>query len=303
MKNIGKKSKIRVDWKVSPYDYSLEKEKEIKIKIGKKYGIPINKINVLVKKTINGENADKLYINNEVITNIQNPKFQLSLFKKYLDINNFKDYDFNIIEDIDKRINCDIDYEVYDKLLDREAVKNFRDRALTFENPVTRGTAQNDDVYFQTRELQNKYYEQVPGIVAKYMAAISEETGRNHAPFVYYGAEDATDIIIAMGSATETIKQTVDYLNNQGKKVGCVTVHLYRPFSKEYLLKVVPTTVKRIAVLDRSKEPGANCPLYLDVKDIIRKLKGQTKVSTYVGQEILFFVYNSRLAGIGLAVS
>lgn len=115
MKSIGKKSKIRVDWKVSPYDYSLEKEKEIKLKISKKYGIPINKINVLVKKTINGENADKLYINNEVITNIQNPKFQLSLFKKYLDINNFKDYDFNIIEDIDKRINCDIDYEVYDK--------------------------------------------------------------------------------------------------------------------------------------------------------------------------------------------
>ena len=162
-----------------------------------------------------------------------------------------------------------MDYEVYRRLINWDKVKEFRQRALTFENPVTRGTAQNDDVYFQTRELQNKYYEQVPGIVAKYMAAISEETGRNYAPFVYYGAEDATDIIVAMGSVTETIKQVVDYLNAQGKKVGCVTVHLYRPFSKEYLLKVVPATVKRIAVLDRTKEPGCNGePLYLDVKSV-----------------------------------
>ena len=162
-----------------------------------------------------------------------------------------------------------MDYEVYKRLINWDKVKEFRQRALTFENPVTRGTAQNDDVYFQTRELQNKYYEQVPGIVAKYMAAISEETGRNYAPFVYYGAEDATDIIVAMGSVTETIKQVVDYLNAQGKKVGCVTVHLYRPFSKEYLLKVVPATVKRIAVLDRTKEPGCNGePLYLDVKSV-----------------------------------
>ena len=162
-----------------------------------------------------------------------------------------------------------MDYEVYEKLINWDKVKEFRQRALTFENPVTRGTAQNDDVYFQTRELQNKYYDQVPAIVAKYMAAISEETGRNYAPFVYYGAEDATDIIVAMGSATETIKQVVDYLNVQGKKVGCVTVHLYRPFSKEYLLKVVPETVKRIAVLDRTKEPGCNGePLYLDVKSV-----------------------------------
>ena len=168
-----------------------------------------------------------------------------------------------------------MDYEVYAKLLNWDAVKAFRERALTFESPVTRGTAQNDDVYFQTRELQNKYYDAVPGIVAKYMEAISKETGRNYAPFVYYGASDATDVIIAMGSATETIKEVVDYLNKQGKKVGCVTVHLYRPFAKEYLFKVMPETVKRVAVLDRTKEPGSNGePLYLDVKNAFYGKKG-----------------------------
>ena len=160
-----------------------------------------------------------------------------------------------------------MDYEVFDRLLDREAVKKFRERALTFESPVTRGSAQNDDVYFQTREIQNKYYDAVPAVVADYMAEISKVTGRNYAPFVYYGAEDATDVIIAMGSVTETIKQTVDYLNKQGQKVGCVTVHLYRPFAPEYLTKVLPATVKRIAVLDRTKEPGSlGEPLFLDVK-------------------------------------
>ena len=160
-----------------------------------------------------------------------------------------------------------MDYEVYDQLLDREAVKKFRERALTFEHPVTRGSAQNDDVYFQTREAQNKFYNEVPGVVADYMAKISEVTGRNYAPFVYYGAADATDVIVAMGSVTETIKQSVDYLNSKGKKVGCVTVHLYRPFATEYLFSVMPKTVKRIAVLDRTKEPGSlGEPLYLDVK-------------------------------------
>ena len=168
-----------------------------------------------------------------------------------------------------------MDYDVYRNLLDWDAVKRFREKALHFANPVTRGTAQNDDVYFQTREIQNKYYEAVPAIVAKYMKGISEATGRHYAPFVYYGAEDATDVIIAMGSATETIKEAVDYLNAQGKKVGCVTVHLYRPFSKEYLLSVVPATVKRIAVLDRTKEPGsAGEPLYLDVKSVYYGVKG-----------------------------
>ena len=159
-----------------------------------------------------------------------------------------------------------MDYEVFDKLLDRDAVEAFRKRALTFEHPVTRGTAQNDDVYFQTREAQNKFYNEVPAVVAEYMTEISKVTGREYAPFVYYGAEDATDVIIAMGSVCDTIKQAVDYLNSKGKKVGCVNVHLYRPFATEYLFKVLPETVKRIAVLDRTKEPGClGEPLYLDV--------------------------------------
>ncbi|MBP3503584.1 MAG: pyruvate:ferredoxin (flavodoxin) oxidoreductase [Bacilli bacterium] len=159
-----------------------------------------------------------------------------------------------------------MDYEVFDKLLDRDAVEAFRKRALTFEHPVTRGTAQNDDVYFQTREAQNKFYNEVPAVVAEYMSEISKVTGREYAPFVYYGAEDATDVIIAMGSVCDTIKQAVDYLNSKGKKVGCVNVHLYRPFATEYLFKVLPETVKRIAVLDRTKEPGClGEPLYLDV--------------------------------------
>ena len=172
-----------------------------------------------------------------------------------------------------------MDYEVFDKLLDRDAVRNFRERALTFEHPVTRGSAQNDDVYFQTREAQNKFYNEVPAVVADYMAKISEVTGRNYAPFVYYGAEDATDVIVAMGSVTETIKQVVDYLNAKGRKVGCLTVHLYRPFAKEYLFNVMPKTVKRVAVLDRTKEPGSlGEPLYLDVKAAYYGVKGAPSI-------------------------
>ncbi len=160
-----------------------------------------------------------------------------------------------------------MDYEVFDRLLDREAVAKFRQNSLNPNHPMTRGTAQNDDVYFQTRELQNSYYEAVPKIVADYMEEISKVTGRTYAPFVYYGAQDATDVIVAMGSVTEAIEETVDYLVANGKKVGLLTVHLYRPFSNEYLFKVMPKTVKRIAVLDRTIEPGSiGEPLYLDVK-------------------------------------
>ena len=160
-------------------------------------------------------------------------------------------------------------YEVYDRLLDREAVKKFRDRALSPNKPVTRGSAQNDDVYFQTREVQNKYYDAVPDIVAEYMKEISKETGRNYAPFVYYGAEDATDVIVAMGSVCETTKEVVDYLNKEGRKVGLLEVHLYRPFSPKYMLEVLPKTVKKLAVLDRTKEQGCiGEPLYLDIKSV-----------------------------------
>ncbi len=162
-----------------------------------------------------------------------------------------------------------LDYEVLDRLLDRKAVQAFRKNALSPEHPVTRGTAQNDDVYFQTREVQNKFYDAIPDIVAKYMKELSVATGREYKPFNYYGAEDATEVIIAMGSVTETVQEVVDVLNAQGRKVGLLTVHLYRPFSAKHFFDVIPTTVKNIAVLDRTKEPGSTGePLYLDVKSV-----------------------------------
>ncbi|HXK81813.1 MAG TPA: pyruvate:ferredoxin (flavodoxin) oxidoreductase [Bacteroidales bacterium] len=154
-------------------------------------------------------------------------------------------------------------------LVDWDALDKFRQNALNSENPVTRGTAQNPDIYFQTREAANKFYEPVADIVDEYMAEITKLTGREYHPFTYYGAPDAENIVIAMGSVTETIRETVDYLVEQGEKVGLITVHLYRPFSEKYFRKVLPKTVKRIAVLDRTKELGANGePMYLDVKDI-----------------------------------
>ncbi|MGE4271871.1 MAG: pyruvate:ferredoxin (flavodoxin) oxidoreductase [Desulfitobacterium sp.] len=161
------------------------------------------------------------------------------------------------------------DYEDVAKLLDRDALQAFRNNGLNPERPVLRGTAQNPDVYFQGREASNRFYDAVPDIVAHYMKEYAKITGREYLPFQYYGAEDAERIIIAMGSICDTIEETVDYLVAKGEKVGVIKVHLYRPFSAEYLLKVLPKTVKSIAVLDRTKEPGANGePLYLDVKDI-----------------------------------
>ena len=154
-------------------------------------------------------------------------------------------------------------------LIDKDALAAFRARALRPEHPVTRGTAQNPDIYFQAREACNRYYDAVPDMVNDAMKQISAITGREYKPFTYYGAEDAERIVVAMGSVTETLKETVDYLRSQGEKVGVVTVHLYRPFSAKYLLDVVPSTVRKICVLDRTKEPGASGePLYLDVKDV-----------------------------------
>ncbi len=162
-----------------------------------------------------------------------------------------------------------IDYEVFDRLIDREAIQKFRDNAMNPAHPKIRGTAQNDDVYFQTKILQASHYDQVPDIDNEYMQEISKETGRNYAPFVYYGDKEATDVIVAMGSAVEAAKETIDYLNRKGKKVGILGVHLYRPFSKNYFLEAMPETVKRIAVLDRTIETGSlGEPLYLDVKAI-----------------------------------
>ena len=153
-------------------------------------------------------------------------------------------------------------------LIDQEALAEFRHRAMNPDKPVTRGTAENPDVFFQHRESSNEYYNAVPGIVEEYMNKISEITGRKYGLFDYYGAPDADRVIIAMGSVTEAIRETIDYLTEKGEKVGLVAVHLYRPFSAKHFLAAVPASTKRIAVLDRTKEPGATGePLYLDVKD------------------------------------
>ncbi len=174
-----------------------------------------------------------------------------------------------------------MDYAVFDKLLDREAIKAFRKRALNSSNPFTKGTAQNDDVYFQAKEVQEKYYLPIADVVESYMDEITKVTGREYKPFSYYGHKDATDIIIAMGSVTEAIREVVDYKTSQGEKVGMIAVHLYRPFSTKHFFSVMPKTVKRIAVLDRTKEPGsAGEPLYLDVKSVFY---GKDKAPKIVG--------------------
>ena len=154
-------------------------------------------------------------------------------------------------------------------LLDWDALKAFRERALNPEHPVTRGTAQNPDIYFQSREAANKFYDVLPDMVEDYMRQITKLTGREYHPFTYYGAPDAENVLIAMGSITDTIKEVIDYLNAKGEKTGLVSVHLYRPFSAKYFFNVMPKSAKRICVLDRTKEPGANGePLYLDVKEL-----------------------------------
>lgn len=163
-----------------------------------------------------------------------------------------------------------IDEEALIKLLDTKALAEFRKRALNPENPVTRGTAQNSDIYFQTREASNRFYDAIPDLVAEAMENISKITGREYKPFTYYGDPDAENVVIAMGSITETIKETIDYMQAKGEKAGLISVHLYRPFSPKYLMNVLPKSVKRICVLDRTKEPGANGePLYLDIKDVL----------------------------------
>jgi pyruvate-ferredoxin/flavodoxin oxidoreductase len=160
-----------------------------------------------------------------------------------------------------------LEYDELKGLLDMDAVNEFRRRALNPEHPVTRGTAQNPDIYFQGREAANKYYMAIPEMVENYMAEINKLTGRDYHLFNYYGAEDADRMIIAMGSACDTIQETIDYLNARGEKVGLLTVHLFRPFSLEHFFKYIPKTVNKIAVLDRTKEPGsAGEPLYQDVR-------------------------------------
>ena len=164
-----------------------------------------------------------------------------------------------------------IDEAALKGMVSTKALAKFRSKALSPDAPVTRGTAQNGDVFFQAREACNQYYDAVPDVVARYMGEISELTGRNYRPFDYYGDPEAENIIIAMGSVTETIKETIDYLTAQGKKVGVLIVRLYRPFSAKYFMKALPKNVKRIAVIDRTKEPGSlGEPLFLDIKALFQ---------------------------------
>ena len=164
-----------------------------------------------------------------------------------------------------------IDEAALKDMVSTKSLAKFRAKALSPDAPVTRGTAQNGDVYFQAREACNQYYDAVPDVVARYMGEISELTGRDYRPFDYYGDPEAENVIVAMGSVTETIKETIDYLAAQGKKVGVLIVRLYRPFSAKYFMKALPKSVKRIAVIDRTKEPGAlGEPLFLDIKTLFQ---------------------------------
>ena len=192
----------------------------------------------------------------------------LSAIKSSLPFVNFFD-GFRTSHEIDK-IKL-LDFDKIEKLIDQKALNNFKDRAMNNEKYNTRGTAQNDDIYFQNVEVRNKYYEDAIDIVDNYMKEINNITGSNFKPFNYYGDKDADSIIIAMGSVCDTIRETVDYLNKNGNKYGMVEVHLYRPFSAKHLLDVIPDTVKKIAVLDRTKETTATGePLFLDVCSVLR---------------------------------
>ncbi|MFN8208824.1 MAG: pyruvate:ferredoxin (flavodoxin) oxidoreductase [Bacteroidales bacterium] len=169
-----------------------------------------------------------------------------------------------------------VDQNALAGLVDYTALQEFRDRALNPEHAVTRGTAQNPDIYFQTREAANRFYDAVPDLVEASMQEMKKITGREYHPFTYYGHKEAENILIAMGSITETIKEVIDYKISLGEKVGLISVHLYRPFSHKYFLKVLPSTVKRICVLDRTKEPGAGGePLYLDIVEVFNHLQNK----------------------------
>ncbi len=166
------------------------------------------------------------------------------------------------------------DYKDLEEMLDKDAVNAFRRRSLNPEHPEQRGTAQNPDVFFQAREAANNYYTAIVDVVEDYMNQVNKKLGTKYKLFNYYGARDAEHVIVAMGSACDTIEETVDYLNAQGEKVGLVKVHLYRPFSAKHLIAAIPSTVKKISVLDRTKEPGSiGEPLYLDVVAALKDSK------------------------------
>ena len=177
-----------------------------------------------------------------------------------------------------------IDTDKLKNLIDQKALDEFRNRAMNPNKPSIRGTAQNEDIYFQATEVRNQYYDKIPDIVNNYMEEINKITGGNYQPFNYYGSKNANKVIVAMGSVCEAIKETVDYLvKEKNENVGLLEVHLYRPFSTKYFLKALPKSVKKIAVLDRTKEPGGSGePLYLDVVKTIKEV--DAKVSVYGGR-------------------
>lgn len=161
-----------------------------------------------------------------------------------------------------------LEYDELAKLVDMEAVTKFRDNALNSNHPVLRGTTQNPDIFFQTREAVNKFYQPIPDVVQHYMDEINKLTGKDYKLFNYYGSPTAENIVVAMGSGCDTIRETIEYYNAQGGNYGLLEIHLYRPFSTKHMLEAIPETVKRIVVLDRTKEPGApGEPLFLDVKN------------------------------------
>ena len=177
------------------------------------------------------------------------------------------------------------DYDTLAKMVDWDSIQAFRDRALNPENPVLRGTAQNPDIFFQAREACNNYYNAIPDVVTEYMNKVNAEIGTNYKLFNYYGAEDAEQIIVAMGSVCDTIEETIDYLNAQGKKVGLVKVRLYRPFVSSAFVEAIPSTVKKITVLDRTKEPGSmGEPLYLDVVAALKRENKFNDVPVFTGR-------------------
>jgi len=172
-----------------------------------------------------------------------------------------------------------LDYDDLAKLVDFDQLSAFRKNGLNPEHPSTRGTTVNPDIFFQCREGCNEHYATLPGIVQSYMDEINKLTGRDYKLFNYYGAPDATECVILMGSSAETVKETVDYLNASGRKIGMIQVHLYRPFSAEHFLSVLPDTVKKVAVLDRTKEPGGmGEPLYQDVESVMHRFRPEITV-------------------------
>ncbi len=177
-----------------------------------------------------------------------------------------------------------MDMEKLRRLIDEKALNEFRNRSLNPTHPKIHGTNQNEDIYFQATEVRNSYYDKLPDIVEEYMAEISKITGEEYHPFNYYGSKTATKVIVAMGSVCETIKETIDYLiEEKNENIGLIEVHLYRPFSTKYFLKALPKTVKKIAVLDRTKEAGSNGePLYLDVVKTLKE--AEVKVNIYGGR-------------------